>query len=528
MAKVDIDFEKELWDAANELRGAVSENNYKNYILPLVFVKHLSERYEVTKEEIHGLLNDPKSDYYTKEKSEKQYVLEDRDEYRSRNTFKIPYEASWEFLKDNAEQDNIKVLIDNTFDTVQDLLVDYNPQLQNLLPRLFVKSELSPKQAGGIINLLSHPKFSEKENPESDILGRIYEYYIGRFAMAEGAGAGQFFTPGSIVRLLVELLEPYEGRIFDPACGSGGMFVQSLKFIQGHGGDKKDISIYGQEMTAQTLRLCLMNLLLRGLSFDVKLGNSLLNDKFPDLEADFILANPPFNVSNWHPEDLPENDSRLFGPRDEFTTDGNANYMWMQTFWSHLSDTGTAGIVMANGAMTTTTRGEKVVREHMVENSMIDSIVRLPDKLFLTTGIPACLFILSKNRDGKDEKHRERTNEILFIDASKLGKMMSRKLRVFEDDEIDKIAKTYHSWRNKKTDGYADIDGFCKSATLEDVKKQDYKLTPGIYVGVEAAEEDDEPFDEKMERLQKTLLEQFKKGDVLKEKIKEDFKYYIK
>ena len=219
-------------------------------------------------------------------------MLEDRDEYRSRNTFKIPAKASWQYLKDNAEQDDIKVIIDDAFDAIQDLLTESNSQLNNLLPRIFVKSELSAKQASGIINLLSHPKFSEKENPESDILGRIYEFYIGRFAMAEGSGAGQFFTPGSIVRLLTDLLEPYKGRIFDPACGSGGMFVQSLKFIKEHDGDKSDISIYGQEMTAQTMRLCLMNLLLRDLSFDIKLGNSLLDDKFPDLKADFILGQP--------------------------------------------------------------------------------------------------------------------------------------------------------------------------------------------------------------------------------------------
>lgn len=296
MAKADIDFEKELWDAANELRGAVSENNYKNYILPLVFLKHLSERYEVVQEEIKTLINDPKSDYYTTDQDEIMYVMEDEDEYRSRNTFKIPHTASWQYLKDNAEQDNIKVIVDDAFEAIQDILTAFKPQLNNLLPRIFVKSELSPKQTAGIINLLSHPKFSEKENPETDILGRIYEYYIGKFAMAEGSGAGQFFTPGSIVRLLVQLLEPYKGRIFDPACGSGGMFVQSLKFIKEHDGDKSDISIYGQEMTAQTVRLCLMNLMLRDLSFDIKLGNSLLDDKFPNLRADFIIANPPFNV----------------------------------------------------------------------------------------------------------------------------------------------------------------------------------------------------------------------------------------
>ncbi len=529
MAKADIDFEKELWDAANELRGAVSENNYKNYILPLVFVKHLSERYEVVREELKEQLNDPGSDYYTTDKEEMNYVLEDRDEYRSRNTFKIPETASWQYLKDNAEQDDIKVKIDDAFDVIQELLTGYNPQLVNILPRIFVRSELSPKQTGGIINLLSHPKFSEKENPESDILGRIYEYYIGRFAMAEGSGAGQFFTPGSIVRLLVELLEPYKGRIFDPACGSGGMFVQSLKFIKEHGGNKKDIAIYGQEMTAQTLRLCLMNLMLRDLSFDIKLGNSLLDDKFPNLKADYIIANPPFNVSNWHPEDLPDGDPRLFGPKEEFTTDGSANYMWMQTFWHHLSDTGTAGIVMANGAMTSNNKGEKNVRQHMVDNSMIDAIVRLPDKLFLTTGIPACLFILSKNRDGKDNTHRERNNEILFLDASKMGTMASRKLRVFADEDIQRISETYHKWRNITPpsegpgENYVDIEGFSKAATIAEVQKQDYKLTPGIYVGTEAEEDDGIPFEEKMEGLKTQLLMQFEKEEELKEKIKANF-----
>jgi len=271
-----------------------------------------------------------------------------------------------------------------------------------------------------------------------------------------------------------------------------------------------------------------MNLMLRDLSFDIKLGNSLLDDKFPELKADYIIANPPFNVSNWHPEDLPEGDPRLFGPKEEYTTDGSANYMWMQTFWHHLSDTGTAGIVMANGAMTSNTKGEKTVRQHMVDHSMIDCIVRMPDKLFLTTGIPACLFILSKNRDGKDGKHRERNNEILFLDASKMGTMASRKLRVFSDEDVRTIADTYHKWRlpgKKKgsTAGYEDIAGFCKAATIEDVQKQDYKLTPGIYVGVEAEEDDGIPFEEKMAGLKATLKEQFNKGEKLKKQILANF-----
>lgn len=518
----DIDFEKELWEAANELRGAVSENNYKNYILPLVFVKHLSERYQRVRTELTDLMQNKKSDYYTTDQAEIDYVLNDKDEYQSRNTFVIPEKASWEYLKDNAEQNNIKVLVDDAFEEIQALLTEHNAALSNLLPRIFVKSELSAKQTAGIINLLSHPKFSEKEDAQTDVLGRIYEYYIGRFAMAEGSGAGQFFTPGSIVRLLVNLIEPYKGRIFDPACGSGGMFVQSYKFLKQHGGDKKDISIYGQEMTAQTLRLCLMNLLLRDLSFDVRLGNSLLDDKFPDLKADYIIANPPFNVSKWHPEDLPDGDPRLFGPKEEFTTDGSANYMWMQTFWYHLSETGTAGIVMANGAMTSNTKQERKARAFMVDQGMIDAIVRLPDKLFLTTGIPACLFLLSKNREGKDGKQRKRIKEILFIDASKMGTMASRKLRVFDEKDIDTIADTYHQWRNKKGK-YKDIAGFCKTASIEEVQKQDYKLTPGIFVGVEAEEDDGIPFDVKMGGLKEKLLEQFKKGDKLKKQIVKNF-----
>lgn len=531
-AKTDIDFENELWKAANELRGAVAENQYKDYVLSLIFLKHMSERYEARRDELIGLVKEKGSEYYGLSGDDLQYVLEDPDEYISKNTYILPKEATWEYLKENAEQDDIKVKVDDAFDLMDEAISQYRDDLKGILPRIFVKSQLSPVQVRGLINLFSHKKFSERENPESDILGRIYEYYIGRFAIAEGSGAGQFFTPGSIVRLLVEMLEPYEGKIFDAACGSGGMFVQSLKFLESHGGDKKNISIYGQERYDGTLRLCKMNLALRDLSFDVRIGDSLLNDRFPDLKADYILANPPFNVDSWHPEELPDNDPRLFGPKEEFTTDGNANYMWMQTFWSHLSDKGTAGIVMANGAMTSNNKGEKNVRQHMVDNNMIDCIVRLPDKLFLTTGIPACIFFLSKNRDGKDGQHRERMNEILFIDASKLGEMASRKLRVFNDATVEKITDTYHNWRNlpgadtersRSDRDYENELGFCYAAALEEVQKQDYKLTPGIYVGTEAEEDDGIPFEAKMADLKATLLEQFKKSNELQKVIEANF-----
>tara|TARA_R110002020_G_scaffold3495_1_gene15506 strand:- start:10651 stop:12294 length:1644 start_codon:yes stop_codon:yes gene_type:complete len=540
--KADINFEQELWKAANELRGAVAENQYKDYILPLIFLKHISERYEVRRDTLKALLNDKASDYYTADEEEQNYVLEDPDEYLSKNVYIIPEKATFQYLQDNAEQDNIKVLVDEAFDILDETLAANRPDLKGILPRIFVKSQLTAKQVAGLINLLSNPKLSEKENPDSDILGRVYEYYIGKFAIAEGSGAGQFFTPGSIVRLLVEMIEPYEGKIFDAACGSGGMFVQSLKFLQAHGGDKKNISIYGQERYDGTLRLCKMNLALRDLSFDVRLGDSLLQDKFPDLKADFIIVNPPFNVSQWHPEDLPENDPRLFGPKEEFATDGNANYMWMQTFWSHLSNKGTAAVVMANGAMTSNNRGEKNVRQFMVDNNMVDCIVRLPDKLFLTTGIPACIFILSKNRDGKDGLHRKRTGEILFIDTSKMGTMESRKLRVFTDEDINKVTDTYHAWRNNpvsssghpelveggegQLEEYQNTDGFSYSATLEEVQKQDYKLTPGIYVGTEEVEDDGVPFEEKMQSLQEQLKAQFAEGDRLQQEILANFEKF--
>lgn len=520
--KADIDFEKELWAAANELRGAVAENQYKDYVLPLIFLKHLSERYEIRRDELKSMMNDPKSDYYTSDMDEISYVLEDPDEYKSKNVFVLPTEATWQFLQDNSQADDIKVKVDNAFKEVDGILEEISPDLKGLLPPIFVRSQLTARQVGGLITLFSQQKFSEKENPESDILGRIYEYYIGKFAMAEGSGAGQFFTPGSIVRLLVEMLQPYKGRIFDPACGSGGMFVQSMKFVEAHGGRRDDISVYGQERYEGTLRLCKMNLLLRDLPFDLKLGDSLLNDKFPHLKADYVIANPPFNVSVWHPEDLADDDPRLLGKKTEFTTDGNANYMWMQTFYSHLNDLGTAGFVMANGAMTTNNAGEKSVRKHMVDNGMIDCIVRLPDKLFMTTGIPACLFYLSKNREGKDG-YRARKDEILFIDASKFGDMATRRLRVFSDEDVARISGVYNEWR-KKDGKYKDLAGFCRVGSLDEVKKQDYKLTPGIYVGTEDEEDDGVPFTEKMEVLKEKLHNQFKKNKELEENILRNLK----
>ena len=521
--KGDIDFEQQLWDAANELRGAVAENQYKDYVLSLLFVRHLSERYAERKAELIKLATDTKTDYYTPDPRQLEFLLNDDLEYTVKNVYKLPEVATWNYLLANAEQDDIKVKIDKAFVLIDELLGETNEDFKGVLQPIFVKSQLSTAQTAGLINLFSKDEFSEASNPEADVYGRVYEYYIGKFAMAEGSGAGQFFTPGSVVRLLVEMLEPLQGKIMDLACGSGGMFVQSLKFLNAHGGDKANISIYGQERYEGTLRLCKMNLLLRNLSFDVKLGDSLLHDKFSRDKADYLLMNPPFNISKWHPEDLADNDPRLLGPKETFTTDGNANYMWFQTIWYHLSAKGTAGVVMANGAMTSGNAGEKNVRDLMIEKGMVDCIVQMPDKLFLTTGIPACIFILSRNRDGKDGVHRKRTDEILFIDARKLGQMVSRRLRIFEDADLKKITDVYHEWRNVGGQ-YADVEGFCKAATLEEVKANNNVLSPGRYVGTEAEEEDGVPFEVKMKQLTTKLSEQFADGEKLEKQIRENLK----
>ena len=529
-ARADISFEDKLWNVANELRGAVAENQYKDYVLSLLFVKHISERYHIRRDELKTELSNPKSAYYTSVQSEINFVMEDPLEYQSKKVYKLPPEATWEYLLQNAEQDDIKVKVDQAFMLIDDLLAATDPDHKGLLPPIFVRSQLSPVQVAGLINMFSSEEFSEAKNPETDLYGRIYEYYIGKFAMAEGSGAGQFFTPSSIVQLLVEMIEPLSGRIMDLAIGSGGMMVQSVKFLKAHS-SAPDYMIYGQERYEGTLRLCKMNMLLRNMNFQVKLGDSLLEDKFPDITgrngADYLLMNPPFNISQWHPETLHDDDPRLLGTKETFTTTGNANYMWFQAIWHHLSPRGTAGVVMANGAMTTGSQGEKNVREYMIEQGMVDCIVQLPDKLFLTTGIPACLFILSKNRDGKDGLHRERRNEILFIDARKIGTMVSRKLRAFGEADIERIASTYHQWRN--LDGrHEDMEGYCMSALLELVKENGYVLTPGRYVGSEAEEEDGVAFEEKMAELTDRLNKQFERSNELQERITVNLKKLVK
>jgi type I restriction enzyme M protein len=390
-----------------------------------------------------------------------------------------------------------------------------NPSLKGILPKNYARPALDKKRLGELIDLIGNIGFSQKGHKSKDLLGRVYEYFLGMFADAEGKRGGQFYTPESIVKLLVAMLEPYTGRIYDGCCGSGGMFVQSEKFIEAHGGKIGDIAVYGQESNPTTYKLCKMNLAIRGIDAKIELGDTFHADKHKDLKVDYIMANPPFNVSDWGGESLQDSNLWEFG----VPLVGNANYAWLQLFLKKLNPNGTAGIVLANGSMTTTSGTENQIREKLVKNSLVDCMVALPSQLFFNTGIPACLWFLS--RDGKNHKFRDRSNEILFIDARKMGEMVTRKNRVLTDDDIAKISETYHQWRNK--DGnYKDVAGFCKSASLKEVEENSFVLTPGRYVGVEEEEDDGIPFEEKVEAITSELSQQFSECIELQQRIKEN------
>ncbi|MED1601198.1 class I SAM-dependent DNA methyltransferase [Alkalihalophilus marmarensis] len=508
VAKADIDFQKDLFDAATNMRGSVAPADYKHYVLPLIFLRYLSNRFEMRKKEIDNLVKDPKSDWYASDEETQQVIKEDPDMYMSENVYVVPEESRWSYILKNAKQPNIKEILDNAMKRLE----EENPDLEGMLPRIFQGSNLPAENVSGLIEIFSRDIFRARDERSVDVLGRVYEYFISEFASTEGQRGGEFYTPYSVVSLLVRMLEPIKGTVFDPACGSGGMFIQSEEYSP----RRHELSFYGQENVTTTARLGKMNVLLHGLNADMRLGNSLLDDKFPDLKADYVIANPPFNQDGWGADRISSDDPRLIGP----ITDLNANYMWMQHFFHHLKDNGSAGYVMANGAMTTNQRSEKTVREWFIDNGFIDCIVALPEKLFLSTGISCCLFFLSKNRDGEGD-YRERKNEILFIDARQKGSLVSRKQKALSEEEIDEIANVYHNFKFDK-EKVEDIAGFCKVASLEEVKEKDYKLTPGIYVGTEDVEDDGVPFEEKMEGLRTKLLEQFEESNYLQEKIKKD------
>lgn len=484
------DIEAKLWQAADKLRNNMDAAEYKHVALGLIFLKYVSDAFNEKHQELESTPNaDP----------------EDRDEYTGENVFWVPVEARWENLKANAKQPTIGVLVDNAMDSIE----RDNPSLKGVLPKEYAKERLDKRRLGELIDTFSNIKFPEG-HASKDLLGRIYEYFMGMFADAEGKRGGQFYTPRSIVKLLVAMLAPQPGaRVYDPCCGSGGMFVQSEEFIEEHAGRVGDIAVYGQESNQTTWKLAKMNMAIRGIGADIKYGDTLHNDQLPDLKADFVIANPPFNVSDWGGETL-KNDVRWkYGTPPT----GNANFAWVQHFIHHLAPNGIAGFVLANGSMSSQSSGEGDIRKKLVEADLVDCIVTLPSQLFFNTGIPACLWFVARDR-------KNRSGKVLFIDGRNMGRMINRRNRELTEADITKVANAYETFR--KSGSVEDEAGFVKVATLDEIKEHDFVLTPGRYVGSEAVEDDDEVFTEKMDRLTTELDEQFAKSHELEKRIKDN------
>ncbi len=499
MNNPDSDLEKKLWASADKLRSNMDAAEYKHVVLGLIFLKYISDTFD----EIHRELENDR---------EHLSDPEDRDEYIARNVFWVPPEARWDYLQRNAKQPTIGKIIDDAMDVIE----RDNPSLKGVLPTNYSRPSLDKQRLGELIDMIGSIALGTDEARSRDLLGRVYEYFLGQFADAEGKKGGQFYTPKSIVQLLVEIIEPYRGRVYDPCCGSGGMFVQNEKFIQAHQGRLDDIHIFGEESNQTTWKLCKMNLAIRNIDSDeVKWGDSFLNDLHKDLRADFILANPPFNDSDWKGELLREDVRWKFGAPPT----GNANFAWVQHFIHHLSPTGIAGFVLSNGSLSSNTSNEGEIRKNIIEADLVDCIVALPPQLFFNTGIPACLWFVS--RDKKNNKFRDRRGKTLFIDARQMGTMIDRRHRVLTDDDIKKISSTYHAWRGEGGK-YADVLGFCKSSDIEDIRKNNYVLTPGRYVGTEEQEEGNDEFEEKMQKLTSELKQQMEESARLDEEIKKN------
>jgi type I restriction enzyme M protein len=478
-----LGFESKLWAAADALRNNMDAAEYKHVVLGLIFLKYISDAFEAKRTELEA------------QKAEGADP-EDPDEYRAASIFWVPKEARWSFLRDNAPQPTIGKIVDDAMSAIE----RDNPSLKGVLPKDFGRPGLDKQRLGQLNNMVSDIGLGSPADRAKDVLGHVYEYFLAQFASAEGKKGGQFYTPSHVVRVLVAILAPYKGRVYDPCCGSGGMFVSSEKFIEAHSGRIGDISIYGQESNYTTWRLAKMNLAIRGIDAQIAHGDTFHNDRHPDLKADYVLANPPFNDSDWRGELLREDKRWVFGVPPA----GNANFAWVQHFIHHLAPTGFAGFVLANGSMSSNQSGEGEIRKKIIEADLVDCMVALPGQLFYATQIPVCLWFFARNK--RNGRFRDRRGETLFIDARKMGSMMDRIQRELTDEDVRKIAGTYHAWRGDKSAGeYADVPGFSKAAKLDDIRKHGHVLTPGRYVGAEAAEEDAEPFDEKMRRLTATL-----------------------
>lgn len=528
--KKEIVFEEALWDAANKLRGSVESAEYKHIVLSLIFLKFISDKFEAQREKLKA---EGMGDY-----------VDMVEFYTKDNVFYLPEEARWSTIQKQAKQDDIAVKIDTALHTVEKT----NPSLKGALPdNYFSRLSLDVSKLAALIDTINNINTvaNECDMSEEDLVGRVYEYFLGKFAANEGKGGGEFYTPKSVVTLISDMLEPYKGKIYDPCCGSGGMFVQSLKFIDSHKGNRKDISIYGQEYTNTTYKLAKMNLAVRGISANLGdiAADTFFKDQHPDLKADYIMANPPFNQKQWRADNELTDDPRWAG--FDVPPTGNANYAWIMHMVSKLSEHGTAGFVLANGSMSSNTSGEGAIRQKIIENDLVDCMIALPGQLFYTTQIPVCLWFISKNkREDKERGYRNRQGETLFIDARVMGSMISRVHKELNTEDVAKIANTYHAWRqdkqsiaqalaeqqtdaptqkllqeHKQLDAYEDVAGFCKSATLDEIKANDYVLTPGRYVGAAAIEDDGIPFEVKMRELSQILFSQLDEASELDSEI---------
>ena len=512
-----LGFEATLYQAADKLRNNMDAAEYKHVVLGLIFLKYISDTFE----EKHGVLlkefADPKGEFYIEDEMDRLQFVEDRDEYLAENIFYVPKEARWAYLQANAKQPEIGTLIDNAMQAIE----QENRQLKGVLPKNYARPTLDKRRLGELVDLIGTIGLGEEDNQSKDILGRVYEYFLSQFASAEGKRGGQFYTPRCVVQLLVEMLAPYKGRVYDPCCGSGGMFVQSEEFVEAHGGQRDDISIFGQESNPTTRQLALMNLAIRGIeaNFGQEHADSFHNDLHPDLKADYILANPPFNSSDWGGAQLREDRRWVYGAPPP----GNANFAWVQHFIYHLAPNGIAGFVLANGSMSSNTSNEGEIRKKIIEADLVDCMVSLPGQLFYSTSIPVCLWFITRNKE--NHRFRKRVGETLFIDARRLGKMIDRVHRELTHSEMTRIAETYHAWRGDEGAGeYVDVPGFCKSTKLAEIQENDSVLTPGRYVGAEVQEDNGEPFEDIMVSLTRKLTQQMAKARQLDEIIAKNLK----
>ena len=483
----NIGFEKEIWDAACILRGNMDAAEYKQVVLGLIFLKYISDKFDAKYQELV---------------EEGEGMEEDRDEYAAENIFFVPPEARWGIVADKAHSPDIGTAIDNAMSLIE----RENPRLKGILPKNFARPELDKRRLGNVVDLFTNIRMKEHGDTR-DILGRTYEYCLAMFAEQEGKKGGEFFTPACVVRTLVEILKPYNGRVYDPCCGSGGMFVQSAKFIQNHQGNINNISVYGQDSNPTTWKMAQMNLAIRGIEANLGQFNAdtFFNDCHPTLKADFVMANPPFNLSDWGADRLAEDQRWKYGVPPA----GNANFAWLQHMIYHLAPNGKIGMVLANGSLSSQTGGEGDIRRRIIEDDLVACIIAMPTQLFYTTQIPVSLWFLARNKKQK--------NKTCFIDARKMGTMVTRRLREMTDDDIARIAKTFDAYENGTLEN---VKGFCAVATTEEIARQDYILTPGRYVGIEEQADDGEPFEEKMNRLTKELAELFQQSHQLEHEIK--------